>query len=153
MQPYLEYLPDHIDGALPWTPTNMGHGITSGPMKHGPEYIKKDLKELRTNHGPIMFNKSRKIYHAYIYIYIYIYIHTHTHTISTFITNPFCVPNQPIPIHHTPSMNIEFQLISLPCHFNTNHLICFAFQDHTITSVQFVTTVYTMHLFCRPHAL
>jgi len=45
---------------------------------------------------------------------------------------------KPIPIHHTPSMNIEFQLISLPCHFNTNHLICF-------TSVQFVTTAYTMH--------
>ena len=26
-----------------------------------------------------------------------------------------------IPTHHTPSMNIEFQLITLPCHFNTNH--------------------------------
>ena len=25
---------------------------------------------------------------------------------------------KPIPTHHTPSMNIEFQLISLPCHFH-----------------------------------
>jgi len=29
MQPYLESLPNYIDGAPPWTPTNKGHEITS----------------------------------------------------------------------------------------------------------------------------
>jgi len=31
MQPYLESLPNYIDGKPPWTPTNRGHGITSRP--------------------------------------------------------------------------------------------------------------------------
>ncbi|QCD94029.1 hypothetical protein DEO72_LG5g2107 [Vigna unguiculata] len=33
MQPYLESLPDYIDEAPPWTPTNRGHGITKGNIK------------------------------------------------------------------------------------------------------------------------
>ncbi|QCD89858.1 hypothetical protein DEO72_LG4g808 [Vigna unguiculata] len=28
MQPYLESIPDHTDGAPPYTPSNTGHGIT-----------------------------------------------------------------------------------------------------------------------------
>ncbi|QCE00110.1 hypothetical protein DEO72_LG7g1396 [Vigna unguiculata] len=36
MQPYLESLPSYTDGALPWTPTNRGHGITSRPLKRSP---------------------------------------------------------------------------------------------------------------------
>jgi len=54
MQPYLESLPDHIDGAPPWTPTNKGHGITSRPLKHNPETLPSDFKGLCTNHGPII---------------------------------------------------------------------------------------------------
>jgi len=42
MQPYLESLPDHIDGAPPWTPTNRGHGITSRPLKHHQEVSPRD---------------------------------------------------------------------------------------------------------------
>jgi len=49
MQPYLESLPNYIDGAPPWTPTNMGHGITSRPLKHDPEIPPRDLKELCTD--------------------------------------------------------------------------------------------------------
>jgi len=39
MQPYLESLPDHIDEAPPWTPTNRGHEIMSRPLKHDPESL------------------------------------------------------------------------------------------------------------------
>jgi len=49
MQPYLESLPDYIDGAPPWTPTNRGHGITSRPLKHDPEISPRDFKELHTH--------------------------------------------------------------------------------------------------------
>jgi len=49
MQPYLESLPSYTDGALPWTPTNRGRGITSRPLKHDPETPPRDLKDLRTN--------------------------------------------------------------------------------------------------------
>jgi len=112
MQPYLESLPDHIDGAPPWTPTNRGHGLTSRPLKHDPEIPPRDLKDLRTDHRPDMFIQSRETYHAYIYT-LY----------QSLQPNPFHVPYHPIPIHHTLFINIEFQLISLPCHFNTNHLI------------------------------
>jgi len=44
MQPYLESLPDYIDGAPPWTPTNRGHGITSPPLKHDPEISHREFQ-------------------------------------------------------------------------------------------------------------
>jgi len=43
---------------------------------------------------------------------------------------PFMFEVKLIPIHHTPSMNIEFQLITLPWHFNTNHFINIPCQTH-----------------------
>jgi len=49
MQPYLESLPNYIDGAPPWTPTNKGHEITSWPLKHYLEISPRDFKELRTD--------------------------------------------------------------------------------------------------------
>jgi len=48
--PYLESLPNYIDGAPPWTPTNRGHGITSRPLKHYPRVSPRDPKDLRTDH-------------------------------------------------------------------------------------------------------
>jgi len=92
MQPYLESLPDHIDRAPPWTPTNRGHGITSRQLKHDLEIPPRDLKDLCTNCRPIIPKQSRKIYHAYTYI------------MSTFITNPFHVSNQ---IHTNSSYSIN----------------------------------------------
>jgi len=68
MQPYLESLPDHTDGAPPWTPTNRVHGITSRPLKHDPEIALRDLKDLRIDHRSNMFIQSRKNYHAYMYL-------------------------------------------------------------------------------------
>jgi len=72
MQPYLESLLDHIDGAPPWTPTNRGHGITSRPLKRDPETSPRDFMELRTDQGPIIikqviFNVHMYIFHANLY--------------------------------------------------------------------------------------
>jgi len=70
--PYLESLPNYINWAPPWTPTNRGHGITSRPLKHDPETPPRDFKELPTNHGPIIikqviFNMHMYISHANFY--------------------------------------------------------------------------------------
>jgi len=92
IQPYLESLPDHIDGAPPRTPTNKGHGITFRPLKHDPEIPPRDLKDLCIDRRPIIPKQSRKIYHAYTYI------------MSTFITNPFHVSDQ---IHTNSSYSIH----------------------------------------------
>jgi len=62
--PYLESLPNYIDGAPHWTPTNRGHGITSRPLKHDLEIPPRDFKELCTDHRPIMFNQSSNVYHT-----------------------------------------------------------------------------------------
>ncbi|QCE14014.1 hypothetical protein DEO72_LG11g1012 [Vigna unguiculata] len=35
-------------------PHTRGHGITSRPLKHDPEISPRDLKELRTDHRPII---------------------------------------------------------------------------------------------------
>ena len=111
MQPYLESLPDYIDGAPPWTPTNMGHGITSRPLKHDPEIPPRDLKELRINHRPIMLNQSCNIYHA-------------DNLMPTFINHLHSCPNvESIPTHPSQTMNIDLYFISSPCLFDTNHLI------------------------------
>jgi len=80
MQPYLESLPDYIDGAPPWIPTNRSHGITSRPLKHDPEIPPRDLKELHTDHRPIMLNQSSNIYHA-------------DNLMPTFINQPHSYPN------------------------------------------------------------
>ena len=69
---YLESLPNYIDGAPPWTPTNRGHGITSRPLNHDPETPPRDFKELRTQHGPIIikqiiFSMHTCISHANLY--------------------------------------------------------------------------------------
>jgi len=79
MQPYLESLPDHIDGAPPWTPTNRGHGITSRPLKHDPEIPPRDLKDLCIDYRPNMFIQSRKTYHAYMYLH---YINLYSQSLS-----------------------------------------------------------------------
>jgi len=42
MQPYLESLPDYIDGVPLWILTNRGHGITSRPLKHDQEVSSRD---------------------------------------------------------------------------------------------------------------
>ena len=102
--PYLESLPSYIDGAPPWTPTNRGHRITSRPLKHDPEISPKDFKELRTDHRPIMLNQSSNIYHTH-------------NLIPTFSTHPHSYPN----IESTPTHPLYF--ISIPCLFDTNHLI------------------------------
>jgi len=75
MQPYLEFLPDYIDEAPPWTPTNRGYGITSRPLKHDSEISPRDFKELRTDHRPTTFEQPSNIYHACIYMCVYIYIY------------------------------------------------------------------------------
>jgi len=75
--PYLESLPNFIEGAPPWTPTNRGHGITSRPLKHDPEIPPRDFKELCTDHRPIMFNQSSNVYHAQ-YLMLTFTIHSHS---------------------------------------------------------------------------
>jgi len=75
--PYLKSLPNYIDGAPPWTPTNRGHGITSRPLKHDPEIPPRDFKELRTNHRPFMFNQSSNVYHTQ---YLMPTFTTHSHS-------------------------------------------------------------------------
>jgi len=102
MQPYLESLPNYIDGPPPWTPTNMGHEITSWPLKHDPEISPRDFKELHTDHIPIIFKQPSNIF----------IMHIHLKSTS------FIFQVKPIPTPHTSSMNIEFWLISLPCHFH-----------------------------------
>ena len=62
--PYLESLPNYIDGAPPWTPTNRGHGITSRPLKHYPGISPRDPKDLRTDHILYIFNQSWNIHHT-----------------------------------------------------------------------------------------
>ena len=62
--PYLEFLPNYIDGAPPWTPTNRGHGITSRPLKHYPGISPRDPKDLCTDHILYIFNQSRNIHHT-----------------------------------------------------------------------------------------
>ena len=68
MQPYLESLPDHIDVAPPWTPTNRGYEITSRPLKHDLEISPRDSKGLRTDHRPIINQQQENTYHAYNFI-------------------------------------------------------------------------------------
>ena len=96
-QPYLEFLPNYIDGAPPWTPTNRGHGITSRPLK---------LMELRPNHIPMIFNQPSNIYHAHK-------SHANLYNQSSFIFHV-----ESIPTHPSQSMYIEVYFISTPCHFN-----------------------------------
>ena len=105
MQPYLESLPNYIDGAPSWTPINRGHGITSRPLKHDLEISPRDFKELRTDHIPIISKQPTNII-------------MHIPLMSTFITNPFYIPGQTIQTHHPPYMNTKFYLISIPCHFH-----------------------------------
>jgi len=46
MQPYVESLPNYIDGAPPWTLTTRGHGITSDHWS----MIQKSHLEISRNH-------------------------------------------------------------------------------------------------------
>jgi len=66
MQPYLESLPSYTDGAPPWAPTNMGHVITSRPLKHYPE---KSHLETPRNYALTRtiskINQQRNTHHAY----------------------------------------------------------------------------------------
>jgi len=63
----------------------------------------------------------------------------------TFKANTFHVPGQTHSTHHNPSMNIEFQLISLPCHFNTNHLINVPCHAHTKPIIHELWIIPLMH--------
>jgi len=82
MQPYLESLPNYIDEAPPWTSTNRGHGITSRPLKHDREISPRDLKELCTDHIPVIFKQPSNIFIM------------HIHLMLTFIANLFYIPGQ-----------------------------------------------------------
>ena len=62
--PQLKSLPNYIDGAPPWTPTNRGHGITSWPLKHYHGISPRDPKDLRTDHILYIFNQSWNIHHT-----------------------------------------------------------------------------------------
>ena len=118
--PYLESLPCYIDGAPPWTPTNRGHEITSRPLKHDPEISPRDSKELCTNTNQLYsINQERFIMHITF--------------MPTFITkSSFIFDVESIPTHHSQSMNIEFHLIPIPCHFDTYHFIEITCQDFTL---------------------
>ena len=62
--PYLESLPNYIDGAPPWTPTNKGHGIMSWPLKHYLGISPRDPKDLRTDHILYIFKQSWNTHHT-----------------------------------------------------------------------------------------
>jgi len=102
--PYLESLPSYINGAPPWTPTNMGHEITSWPLKHDPEISPRDSKKLRTNTDQSYPNNQRKFI---------MHIHILRQPLLPF---PFMFQIKYIPTHHTPSMDTEFSthLIVMP---------------------------------------
>jgi len=104
--PYLESLPNYINGAPPWTPTNRSHGITSRPLKREPETLPRDFKELRTDHGPIILNQSSNIYHA------------HKSHVNLYNQSSFPSHVESISTHPSQTMNIEFHLIPIPCHFD-----------------------------------
>jgi len=62
----MQSLPNYIDGAPPWTPTNRGHGITSRPLKHDPKVSPRDFKELGIDHRPNISKQSSNIYYTCI---------------------------------------------------------------------------------------
>ena len=91
----MQSLPNYIDGAPPWTPTNRGQGITSLSLKRDPETPPRDFKKLRTDHGPIIFKQSCNIYHAYK-------SHVNLYNPSSYMFHVESIPNHP-----SQSMNIE----------------------------------------------
>ena len=134
MQPYLESLPNYIDGTPPWTLTNRGHGITSQPLKHYPEISPRDFKELRTD--------TDQTYSINQVIFI-----MHVTLTPTFISqSSFIFHVESIPTHPSQSMNIEFHLISIPCHFDTNHFIEITCQDLSWLIIHSSYTLLLMHI-------
>ena len=133
MQPYLESLPNYIDGAPPRTPTNMDHGITSRPMKH---------------HHEVSPRGSR--------IYVLTTYQSYSNKLVIFIMHINLMPNFKIKPHSYSMLN-PFQLIlpnpriynciSYQFHATliTYHLICFTYRDRTNTSTQFIIYKYSMH--------
>ena len=145
--PYLESLPSYIDGAPPWTPTNKDHGITSRgheimsrPLKHDPEISLRDSKELCTDtYQSYSINQERFIMHITL--------------MPTFITkSSFIFDVESIPTHHSQSMNIEFHLIQIPCHFDTNYFIEITCQDLSKLIIHNSYTLLLMHIHSS-HAL
>jgi len=138
--PYLESLPSYIDGAPPWTPTKRGHGITSLSLKHDPEISPRDSKELRTNtNQSYSINQERFIMHINL--------------MPTFLTkSSFIFDVESIPTHHSQSMNIEFHLIPISCHFDTNHFIEITCQDLSKLIIHNSYTLLLMHIHSS-HAL
>jgi len=65
MQPYLESLPNYIDGAPPWTSTNRGHGITSRPLKHHQEVSHRDSWIYIITTYQSLFKQTNNIDHAF----------------------------------------------------------------------------------------
>jgi len=100
--PYLESLPNYYDGAPPWTPTNMGHRITSRPLKHDPEIPPRDLRNYA-----LTTDQSCSI-----------------NQVMFTIQNISCQPLQPILIHN--QMLNPYQLI-LPKQWI---YICISYQYH-----------------------
>jgi len=90
----------------PWTPTKKGHGIMSRLLKHDLEIPPTGFKELRTDHIPIIFKQPSNNYHAC------------TSHVNLYNQPLFIFHIKLIPTHHSPSMNLEFYLISIPCHFH-----------------------------------
>ena len=111
--PYLESLPTYIDGVAPWTPTNRGHGITSRPLKHDLEIPPRDFQGITHWHGPSILDQSIKII-AHLYI---------PHLPSLENSPIFIFLSGSILNHFSPTIVIGFQIMPIPCHFNTNHLI------------------------------
>ena len=126
---YLESLPSYIDGAPPWTPTNMGHGITFRPLKHDQEVSPRNswIYVLTT-------------YQSHSNKQIILIMHLTPHAI---LCNPssFIFHVDSIPSHSSQFGDIELHLIPIQCHqcnivhtefmttYITNHFIEIACQD------------------------
>jgi len=156
MQPYLESLPNYIDGVPPWTPTNRGHGITSRSLKHYLEISPRDFKELRTNtYQTYSINKVIFIMHRTL-MPTFITNSSFTFHVEFHSIHPF--PNHECrSVFHTDTMpysltNLHSCLISNPYqnhHFNSmNHPIRTSCSRHVKThESQFIIhLIYTKSL-------
>ena len=103
MQPYLESLPNYIDGAPLWTPTNRGHGITSRPLKHDHELSPRgSWVYVLTTYQSYLINQVIFITHINLIPYHF------NHSSSIFHV-------ESIITHPSQSMNIELYLMLIPC--------------------------------------
>jgi len=104
MQPYLESLPNYIDGAPPWTPTNR-------------------VMELRPDHWSTTLKSHLEISMIYVlttgqtHSIIQVIFIIHVNYMPTFITSPHLFsPLNPYPLILPNFMNIVVYFIPTPCH-------------------------------------